>query len=188
MQNVNRQLKDIFSRYAADFDRAAERSRIEEIKNIQGGAVVPVSGKIYGHDARAAFGDVCAGYRDQIRGIMEGERKKIREKITDAPSADAVSAVSLLNMRKDIPENEFRNLLERYGNNYQVYQALASVARENGIHIEDHPLRAQLDGIDRLENSLCREIDIASAEKGHTSGAFQSIVGMTIDSVFPDGE
>ena len=182
MQNVNKQLKDIFSKYVTDFKAAAERSRIETIKNMPSGSIVPASGKIHGADERARFKDVCATYRDQVREVMEGERKRLRVKTTDAPSVDAVNAISLLKMRKGISEGEILNLIERYGDNYQAHQALVSIARENGVRgVMDHPLRLQLDGIDQLETSLCREIDIAKAENGHTSPAFQGIVGMTID-------
>ena len=189
MKNVNQQLKDIFSKFTREFQKAQENSRIEELKTMRPGSVVPDSGKIFGDNARAAFKDTCEELRGKVQEVIGMERERVKKEITEAPSVEAVNSISLLNMREDVPKEEIDNLIERYGSNYQAYQALSSIAKKNGhFWIGDHPLGKRLRDMDELEANICREIDILKAESGHASPAFESVVGMTIDNVFPADE
>ena len=189
MKNVNQQLKDIFAKYTDEFQKAQEKSRIEELRTMRPGSVVPDNGKIFGDNARAAFNDTCEDLKGQVREVIETERKRVKKEVTEAPTVEAVNSISLLNMREGVPEEEVYNLIERYGDNYQAYQAISSIAKKNGLRgIEEHPLGERLRGMDQLEQNICKEIDIVKAEAGHASPAFAAVVGMTIDNVFPADE
>lgn len=189
MENLNKALKDVFARFVKEFEDASRRTRVEFMRTAPAGGIIPEEGKIYGKESREKFEVLCQELRQEVRGLIENEKSIVREEATEAPSVEAVNTITLLNMRKNVTQNDIEDLLERYGDNYQAYKAIASIAKENDIRLfRKHPIEGKLDDLEQLERGLTRVMDITGAESGHISPGFVAIMNMTIDAAIPEEE
>ena len=185
IENCNKKLKELMKGYQKSYQDIAERSRQEYMQKLEYGAQIPKSGVLYGEAARKEFSDKCQSYRSEMRGITATATRKLKEQLTDAPSTEAVNAISLMALRKDIPESEVLDMLDRYGNNPQAYQTIAGLAKDRGVHVDDHPVYRQLEEVEHLTNMLDNSLSLSNAERGHTSDGYLSMIGIGIDSAFP---
>lgn len=184
-RQANVRLKSIVSEWADTYRRTVERSRQEFVATAQGGETIPAAGRLCGKAAYTAFEDQCAAYREEAQNIIEESLQQLREKMVEAPSADAVHAVELLALRADITKDEVELLLEKYGGNVQAYKAIASVASKNGIRGYVSPLETRAQDMETLQAAFRRSISAASAENGHASPGFCDMLQMQVDQAFP---
>lgn len=185
-ERTNKELKSILSQFKDSYRIACDSSRNAYMKTLSAGAQVPKEGMIYGEDRRREFESMCAGYRDKALEILNKVGTELREKATEAPSTEAVNSITLLNMRKNITEDEIDNLLTRYGDNPQAWETIVSIARDHDIHaFNDHPIKRQIEAVDGLARTMERTISAQSANGGHASDGFLAMIEMNIDDVFP---
>lgn len=189
MQNRSKELKSIVSQFADAYKMTCDRSWNDYVKTLTPGTMLPPKGRIYGEDKRAEFESLCQDYRVRVDKVLDEVLVGLNRKMTEAPSTEAVNTITLLNMRQNVDEIEIGNLLTKYGDNPQSWKALVDIASAHNIHVWDaHPVEKQIDGIENLRSSLGRVISRTSAEAGHTSDAYISVVCMDIDNAFTEGE
>lgn len=186
-EKANKELKSILSQFVDAYRMICESSRNAYMKTLSAGDPVPQEGAIYGENFKSEFESMSAGYREKALEIVEKKLSGLRDKATEAPSAEAVNSIALLNMRKDITEDEIDNLLTRYGDNVQVWKTLVSIAKAHDIHVfrEDTDLETEIRILTDLEENLEKALSVTSALKGHATEAFMSMVAMDIDRAFP---
>lgn len=156
-------LVDDFNR---EFTNAAERSRKAHVVQLQPGSVIPGPGKIYGDEERAAFMRKADEISLRAQNAIDLSSKKIRAKMADPPSTDAVNSITMLQMRKHVTEDDLNNLVERYGDNYQTYKALASIALDREMpFFSEHPLDEQEAHLESIKNGLRGLLTLSSAER-----------------------
>lgn len=185
----NTELKAITKEYAKDFRIICEKSKEERIKSLQPGDPMPRAGVLYGDDARERFKARAAEHRTKALSIVDGELAKLNDKMTAAPSTDAVNTLTLLKMRSKITPEDLRPIMERYGDNNQVYDTLRDIAAQHNIRdyaFETNPLRAQAEKLNGLKSSLNNNLRIDRAEKGYANDGFMSFLDAVIDDALPD--
>lgn len=183
------QLKAITKDYADDFKRISERSREERLKTLEPGAKIPASGVLYGDRAKADFKVKADGYRTRANEIIDRELKVLNDKMTAAPSTEAVNTIQLLKMRKNLTEADINPLMERYGDNIQVYDTLRDIAAQHDINsyrLEQNPLRAKAEKLTDLRTSINNNLRVERAERGYASDGFISFLNATIDDALPE--
>lgn len=186
-EKANKELKSILSQFVDAYRIVCENSRNEYMKTLAPGAQIPKEGVIYGEDFKKEFDSMCAGYRNKALEIVEKKLSELRDKATEAPSTEAVNSIALLNMRKDITEDEIDNLLTRYGDNAQVWKTLVSIAKEHDIYTfrEINDLDEKVQTLVDLEKNLEKTLSVMSALAGHATESFMSLIAMDIDEAFP---
>ena len=181
--NANYELKVILDKFARDFSQTAESSRNAFMQSAKGGTMIPAPGRIYGNDYKAQFEERCKEYQAKAADILDGIISDVRAKATEAPSAEAVRIVQMLQLRKVLTTDEVYNLLAVYGSNAQTYKAIASVAAEKDVRIGPCPLDAELKALEDLKHNLLNTLTLASAEGGHASEGFLGLFkSMYIDA------
>lgn len=185
-KTVNKELKTIISQFKDSYNMICDSSRAEYMKTLRPGAQIPREGTIYGEESKAEFDSMCSGYREKAREILDGVVSDLKVRLTDAPSAEAVNAISLLNMRKNVTREEVEDLLGRYGDNPQAWRTIASIASEHGVRgIGESATEEQYRDVLGVRNSLERTLYPSSAMAGHAESGYLSMLGAHIDQVFP---
>lgn len=185
-EKTNKELKSIISQFKDSYRIACDSSRNEYMKTLSAGARVPKEGILYGDERRQEFESMCAGYRDKALALLNKVLSDLHDKMTEAPSTDAVNSITLLGLRKNISQSEIENLLERYGDNPQAWNTIVSIARDHNLsYFGNHPIEGQISAINDLSRSLERVLSTRSAIDGHATDGFLSMVEMQIDEVFP---
>lgn len=185
----NTELKAITKEYAKDFRNICERSKEERIKSLQPGDPLPKSGVLYGDDARERFMARAAEHREKALSIVDSELAKIQDELTKAPSTDAVNTLTLLKMRNKVTSEDLRPIMEKYGDNNQVYDTLRDIAAQHNIRdyaYESNPLREQAEKLNGLKSSLNNNLRIDRAEKGYATDGFMSLLDAIIDDALPN--
>ena len=187
----NKRLKELLVTYSDAFTRACEESRKEALEKLVPGvpAPVPQKGIIHGAAYKERFGEECRKIRSEAIDILNAEADRIDKEKAVAPSEEAVRSISLFKMRgdKSIKTEDVDRLLDTYGGNYQAFKTITSIAHEKGIRTgRVHPLEGKDEVIGNLIHTFSYEINPWSAERGHASAGFCSMLGASIDEVFPE--
>lgn len=189
MSKANEELKKIMNEYRDTYRVMCDASRDRLMKSAAPGSKVPESGKLYGEDMTAEFSARCQDYRSRVRAITGARAADLKRKLTEAPSSEALGAVTLLSMRKDVTREEIEDLLERYGDNPQAYKTITSIAKDHEMHgFYPHPAETELRAVEDLEHSMTKIFSAYEAERGRASDGYLSLIGMSIDSAFPPEE
>ena len=185
-EKANKELKSILSQFKDAYRMACDASHKAYVSSLPTGAQIPRDDVIYGENYKAEFDSMCAGFRKKAHEIMDERLSELREKATEAPSTEAVNSITLLSMRKDIPEKEFENLLVRYGDNAQAWKTIVSIANAHGIHSFTTPdIDDKIADVESLDKSLDKVLSLKNAIDGYANDGFLAMVGMDIDNVFP---
>lgn len=189
IEKANKDLKTILSQFKDSYRMICDSSRNSFMKTLSPGAPVPREGLIYGNDCLDEFESMCLGYRDRAKEIFDKLISELKDKVTQAPSSEAVNLISLLGVRKDVTKEEIDNLLEKYGDNPQTWKSLVSIAKENGINTYgENDLEVQLREIEDLSKSIEKTLSSSSAQGGHATDGFLAMLSAQIDNVLPIGE
>ncbi len=188
MSIAKTKLKGILKEYKDEFDKRSMASRDAYIKNLRPGESIPTEGRIYNVDNhREYFSQRCIEIRAKADAVLDGEINAIRAKKSEAPTTEAVNAITLAAARQNINKDDIDDLIRGFGNNYQSYRSIQDLAQSHHIEFfEDHPLAAQEQSLSDLKHSIDKYIGIDSADAGRVSGGYPSFLEMTIDSVIPD--
>lgn len=184
-KEANFRLKNLVDTFGQDFETSAEASRVAFMQSARGGDMIPVPGRFYSEEARDQFQERCLGYAAQAQQIIDTMTTTLRTVLAEAPSEEAVRVIQLLMLRKDLTEEEIYNLLEVYGDNAQAYKAIASVAAEKGLFVTPCPVDQRLKTYADLAASLEKTFTATSAEGGHASDGYLSMLKWMIDNVIP---
>ena len=185
-QQANYQLKNILDKFAKDYQTTAEASRVAFMQSAKGGDMIPAPGHIYGNDYKARFEDRCREYQTEAETVLTNIIADARAKATEAPSAEAVRVVQMLQLREDLTADEVNNLLSVYGDNAQAYKAIASVAASKDVHVPPCPIDEELKALEDLQRDMAKTLTLSSAESGHTTDSFLSFfASMNIDPTLP---
>ena len=181
---ANEGIKELLKDYSDSFRIYKQRAREEQLLKLPVGAtVVPKDVELYG-EYKDRFNDKVTEIKYKVKDIIDPIREDLVNQTTDAPDTDAINMVSLLTTRKNVSEDDIYNMLDRYGNNYQVYNAVKDIAIEHEIRVPDHPIDRELENIDNLLAN-CNQLSLKGAENGHASAGFMSLMGMSVDDAFP---
>ena len=187
---ANKEIKRLVSQFRDSYDSMCESSRNEYMKTLSPGFEVPDKGMIYGEKNRNEFSSMCKGYRERSRKIIGDVIKAIQDTLTDGPSTDAVNSVNLLNMRKNITMEEVQELLDRYGDNPQIWTTIKSIATEHKLFIGEHPLYEQLAECKSLDLTMEKTLTLPNPKSYSLTKAYYALLDMQIDKALPieDGE
>ena len=185
-KTINKELKDILAKYKDSYKSICETSRAEYMQTLPAGAEIPKEGVIYGDKYKAAFESKCLEYKNDIRKIMNDTINDLKAKATEAPSTEAVNAITLLNMRKNVTKTEIDDMLNRYGDNVQAWRTIVSIANDNDLHdFRQCEVDAQFEQVEGLSRSLENSISANKASQGYAGAGFMSLIEAQIDGTFP---
>lgn len=184
---INRQLKNVLEDTLHNYQRACEQSRMAYMETLPPGSQVPVNGRIYTDDARDKFQSVCMANYQQACDIFDSIKKDLDQRMTEPPSEEALRICSLLKYRgNDLTGGEVEVLLDRFGDNPQVFKAITAIAHEHDIHVDRAcPIEAEIKDIQRLEQNVTSAISPQYAESGSLTEGYISMLNMDIDFLFP---
>lgn len=187
--SIKDELKAITNEYAKNYKEICEASRDDYMKSLNPGSPTPARDVLYGDEARAKFGKKADSHRAKAIMIIGNELRSLNEKMSAAPSTEAVNALKVLKMRKTVKADEVESLMMRYGDNSLVHDTLCEIAAEHDIGkyaYADNPLRVKAEKLNDLRHSITNNLNLASAEKGHASDGFIAFLNATIDDALPD--
>lgn len=186
MSNTNKELKALIDEFNQDFKISSEASRSEVLKSLRGGEKAPESGKIYGDSNREEFNSRAAEYRAKASELVQKEIDKVNDAMTEAPSDDAVRALTVVGMRDNVSREEFEALFNKYGDNYQSAKTIINLASKQKVFFDNVPLEQKLNDLERLGTSLRSSLTLKSAEDHADSPLYTALQVGTIDSILPE--
>ena len=187
--SINKELKAITGKYVEDYKTICNRSREERIKQLRPGEPIPKESTLYGDRAKADFKELADSHRAKANEILERELKAVNDKLTEAPSTEAVNSMQLLKMRDRVTLDEINGLMIRYGDNNQIYDTLKDVARQHGINeyaFDRNPLRVRAEMLSDLQHNINSSLTVNKAERGYATEAFISLINASIDDACPE--
>ena len=157
MSSTNKELKALIAEFNQDFKISSEASRKEVLSNLKSGERAPESGRIYGENNREEFNNRARQYAARATELVQKEIDKVNDAMTEAPTDEAVRALTVVGLRDDVSKEEFDALFERR--------------------------REDLEGLGR---SLRSTLTLRSAEDHSGSAGFTSLQLGSIDAVIPE--
>jgi hypothetical protein len=128
---------------------------------------------------------------DEVKAIAHKAHRKLSEPV----SAEALRALELLKMRKDVSAREIESFVNRYGDNSGALSVIREIADKNGVSIET-ALKEKSNGSDGLTASgiLVALDDLQTHVKGLQAGidsdkgllavaVTHNLAGQTIDAL-----
>lgn len=192
MANTNKKLKEITGNYKDDFKRICDLSREKRLKELKPGERIPEKGFIYGDEAKDQFRTKAEQYRNKAIDLIDAEINVYRDKLTDAPSTEALNSVQLMALREKVTKDDINDLIERYGDNPMVFDTIKDLAKQKGIISEsefiDHPLRQKIDAMENVRKHINRSLTFYEAERGHATDGFIAFLDSEIDGAFDPEE
>lgn len=181
-------LKQILKNYAEAYYTACDESRKEVLAQLKPGQIAPADGRIHNVEMRSRFALDSIKYAQRAAEIFEGMIRDVKKEMAAPPSTEAVNMISMLKMRTNVPVEEYENLMEQYGSNYQTAKAIRSIAAENGHRIYTPGLEDKLHDLEQLNSSFQHTLTLASAERGGLSSGSIAFQEMILDDVLGDAE
>jgi len=181
-------LKQILKNYAEAYYTACDESRKEVLAQLKPGEKAPEDGRIHNVEMRSRFALDSIKYAQRAAEIFEGMIRDVKKEMAAPPSTEAVNMISMLKMRTNVPAEEYENLIEQYGSNYQTAKAIRSIAAENGYRIYTSGLEDKLHDLEQLNASFQRTLTLASAERGGLSSGSIAFQELILDDVLGDAE
>lgn len=181
-------LKQILRNYAEAYYTACDESRKEVLAQLKPGQKAPANGRIYNEEKRGSFALDSIKYAQRAAEIFEGMIRDVKKKMAAPPSTEAVNMISMLKMRKAVPVEEYENLIEQYGSNYQTAKAIRSIAAENGHRIYTSDLDDKLHDLEQLSSSFQSTLTLTNAERGGLSSGHIALQELLLDDVLGDAE
>ena len=165
-------LKEIIDRHYENYTKAVEASRVEYVKSLPIETTItvrPLYGSFYRQEDHEAFKETCREAQEKAMSAFDGFRSTVKEKMTEAPTEDAVNTIKLLSLRTPTKE-DLENLLDKYGDNYQVYCTIADIAKKNDVTIPKSPIARDVESLDYIENSTLEILGYHAAYEGLSPG------------------
>ena len=191
------QIKAIYKEWRNTYDRMAEKSRLEEINRRPPEAMIPKTGMIYGKNNQDAFSNVTLEYKQRARAALADLRAEVEKAKTAAPSEEALRAVQAFQLRDpkgmtpDAYAQETQELINRYGENYMINQALHDMAAKEHVRVTSHPLAAEVDAFESVDNLIDQTINSFELNRnGAPSAGQDAIFGFCVDTALgldPEG-
>lgn len=172
-KNAFEKLEEIIDSHYSAYTQAVEQSRSDYLRSLPIGStarIIPLYGSFYTKEGLDGFKSRCADSRSEASGIIEKLRADVKAATVAAPSTEAVNTLMLLQMRTTITEEECLDLLDKYGDNLQVYNAISDIARKNKIHLPESELARDAKDIEGAEKIVLNILSPLKANTGITSG------------------
>lgn len=183
---ANQELKAIYREYVSGYKEACAASRDRFMAKLSPGAKIPDHGKIYDQEGKAEFTAKCSGLRAKAHEVTSGMLKDLRVKATEAPSTEAVNAITVLGMRKKITESEVSDLLGQYGSNPLCWKSIVDIAEAHDIHsFGEHPVDASIHKLEDIDAKIERNLTTMNAEQGRATEGWIAMAGIDIDCALP---
>ena len=182
----NKRIKELLDYYGSSYKQLKAAAKEQFIKDMMAegmtGARIPDDVPL-SDELQMQWNDIVESIRSEIKGIISLRYDTINKAITDAPSTDALNSIMLLNMRKNVKEEDITALMERYGKNPQCFYAIRDIAQahelywsgSNGIVEQYENLKIFDDNIQKISSNIIMD------------DGLKGIYKMKVDEVFtPD--
>lgn len=184
-QKANKALKQILREYQSSYNAKVKNSRNEYLQSMKPGQQIPSSIPLSSQD-RARFEEDIDRCKAKVADIIKPLHDELEDYITKAPSTEATNTIMMLSLRSNVSETDISSLMSKYGENVQAYKAIRDIAIKHDIRgFNEHEAEVELANIDDLSKSIMKTMSTGSAESGHASDGFISIMEVSIDSALP---
>lgn len=119
---------------SSNYERLSETSYNEMIKALPQGAKLPAKEGLHTEAAKYLFDTYRGENRDKVKNAINEVMGTISAAQSAAPPADVSTALLLMSMRNNLSEAELQAFYDAHGNNYQINQALRSIATDKDLH------------------------------------------------------
>ena len=156
-------IRGIMTNFNKRKNEILENNRTDFIKAMGIGAVMPSSVKLNDHYREEAT-KLLKNTREQLSAIMTPLINDVLNTITEAPTEEAVRMIDVVRGRTNISADEIDYLMNRYGNNVQVYNALHDIAKSHEYYdFKQNGYMKQLSDFQKIEKYFdkfnCYDID-----------------------------
>lgn len=188
--STNEKIKSILREILETRESYNRRSRNAYLEELKPGEPAPREGMIYGDKFKEEYRNDLRKYQQQLHEILGDAEEGLKLKSTEAPTPEAVNAITLFGMRDSVTADEVSSMLKRYGSNPLCYNAISQTARKSGVYgYEDNPVLARMAIIDDLSKSLDRLLNdqIFTSYPEPISSALISMIEVNqVDAAFPE--
>lgn len=183
---ANEKVNKIIDDFKFDFAVTSKKSREKYLMTLSPGTSIPKDNRIFDPNEVKAFQDRSMEYRAEIDNIFNDCIAEIKKAKTASPSSEAVNVISLLSSRDNVSAEELNDVINEYGDNYQIYRACQDISNKNHLGLlENHPLQTKEQNIQDLQSSIDRIMNYSDACKNADNGLY-SFIQYNVDSVLSD--
>ena len=148
-------LSDVLDRAKRYWDFYTEASWKKAVVSLPPGKPVPAKGVFYDDENMDRYNEKIAELRDEARAAVGKYSASISDKISKAPSEDALRAVQMFSLTSGLSAEDYtsriNDMMEKYGDNVMTYEALRGMAEANGVRdFRLHPDVAEKEAVDRI--------------------------------------
>lgn len=113
-------------------DSIFEMNRAEFVQGLGPGATIPTYIKLSPKNDELLNNEIIST-RNKFQDVINPLLKELYDDITTAPSAEAVNAITMLNMRSTVSPLEVDMMMEKYGRNDLAYSTIKDIAYHHDI-------------------------------------------------------
>lgn len=113
-------------------DSIFEMNRAEYVQGLGPGATIPAYIKLSPKNDELLNNEIFST-RHKFEDVINPLLKELYDDITTAPSAEAVNAITMLNMRSTVSPLEVEMMMEKYGSNDLAYSTIKDIAYHHDI-------------------------------------------------------
>ena len=143
----------------AKYERLSESSYEEIKRNLLPGEKIPPRGGLHTQKAREAFRSYRDESRARVNSAIDEAMKTINNTRSTTPPADVSNALLLMSARNNLTEVELQSFHDVHGKNYQVDQALRSIAAEKRLSPAFMNSYSQTTGDDEILHIIKKNIN-----------------------------
>lgn len=185
LKGVKDSLKNINNEFQKECKNAVDRSHHISLSRLKPGEAAPAPGFLtpeIQEELRASVGRLA----NRAQAVLEDALREVREAKAEAPSTEAVNAITMLRGNKHVSESELNALMEVYGDNYLTHKAICDLAREhNATLFPPHPAQGLEEGLVNLSRIYRRDLTIYEADKMASSTWRKSVMDADVDENLP---
>ena len=151
-KQLNANLKGLADEYRREYDHLHQASYNHYLKGMKPGETIPAGKAFYDNVHEGSFHTVCTDLREKAGRYIADALKDLKAQAAEAPTPEALAAVQMVAMRKNITEQDINRLMEAYGSNPITYTTLQDIAAQHDIHgYNNSPIYEQIDELEYLQ-------------------------------------
>ena len=166
-ETLNKHLKGLADEYQQEYDKLHQASYNHFLKSMKPGQVIPQNKAFYDSVYEGSFHSLCADLQTRARMYISDALQDLNRQANEAPTQEALTAVQMVAMRKNITERDIYRLIDAYGSNPMTYTTIQDIAAQHDIHgFENSPVYEQIEELEALQTEAERAFNPYKATNG----------------------
>lgn len=184
IKKLKTDLKEIYTEYNKIFEKRSEENYRDHINSMGPYERIPKKEELpMKGSAKDNLQSDIVNLRKKGAGVIDNAFNEIKEYKTQAPDPNAYNYINMLSLRKHLSESDIDIAMEKYGQNYSCYKALADLASDRQLPLNYHnPTDEIEEALTKAQNNIAR-MSVSDCQRGGASKGVTAFINMDIDNI-----